>query len=159
MCTLLVFCHLFTKIALALGVYYIAMWCSNINERCALRDEGGMKYVSGVCMGFVLYIHLILPPSLLCCIFSYLIWILLLLFVFINSCLVGTCEGFFFFLLSSESWQQNDECIINWHCYVCVNVEYHREGREIDKVCACVCVCVGVWVCVCVCRTMNREVK
>ena len=79
------------------------MWCSNINERWDLRDEGGMKYVSGVCTGFVLYIYLILPPSLLCCIFSYLTWILLLLFVFIDSCLGGYLQGVFTCIQSHSS--------------------------------------------------------
>ena len=65
------------------------MWCSNINERCALRDEGGMKYLCGVCMGFVLYIQCTPDTS------TQFIVLHLLLFVFIDSCLGGYLQGFF----------------------------------------------------------------
>ena len=52
-------------------------------------------------------------------------------------------QGFFFYL-SSESWQQNNESVTNLHCYVYVNVHVPLGGRgNRQNLCVCVCVCVS----------------
>ena len=55
-----------------------------------------MKYLCGVCMGFVLYIQCTPDTS------TQFIVLHLLLFVFIDSCLGGDLQGFFFTCLQSH---------------------------------------------------------